>query len=875
MKKKYFIPGLIVMIILLVTFFIKGIYPFGKNYIIWGDMYEQIVPLYYNFYDIVFNGKSVMIDYTGGIASNLIANFAYYIVSPFTLIVLLFKRASIPNAVSIIVLLKIILSAITCNYFLDKKFEKKNNFYKCFFSVVYALSTYNLSMYIITGWIDIVYLFPLLMLGLDKLLNSKKPTMFIVILTLCLIFNFYISLMCIIFIFFITLIYLKIYNKENIGRIITVLGISVVVSLLMSSIILVPVFIQILSSARMGFNFNQLFSSKLGPIIDKLMFLTSTMASVACSILLLKRYKDGNETRKNIKFIVLSALIVGLSLIIEPINKMWHFGSYVSYPYRYGFILIFILIIASFMYINLNDKNKKEHKLLITLTTIIAITLTIIISYKYYPVLQESVNKLSFSYNHKAFFVAVVLATINLITYLVLFKFGNKDGKLTKMFLLANLIVFSFCQSLIYINIDKTAQKFHDTYINMNYISTLKTEAGYHLKQEDNDIIANPGAIINKPMQDYFTSLTDNNMFIEYQKLGYHSYWMNTSSRESNYFLDFVLSNKYLITKNNPDAELYSLYSSKSNLKIYETSMPISKGYILKENKSLENVNSSFENTNIIYKALSNDTTDIMNIYKDFKLVNATYDGKKLSITDKNKEAYLERDFDIKDKKTLYLEIFTSYMNSDKNKLYSCFDIYVNGKLLKSNFYSKDSNASLNLGTFENETVNVKILIKKDIAKNISIKVGLLDRNLLKKYFNDNKYDVDINYTKDCLNVSYNSKTEDILFIPVPYLNGMRAKLNGNDIEIIKVFDGFIGIRLMKGSNNIKIDYTTPGLKLGILFTCIGIIAFVVFIKFYNEIIRINLLHKISYIIYLILYTVLLLVFYIVPFIMFITSFII
>lgn len=76
-------------------------------------------------------------------------------------------------------------------------------------------------------------------------------------------------------------------------------------------------------------------------------------------------------------------------------------------------------------------------------------------------------------------------------------------------------------------------------------------------------------------------------------------------------------------------------------------------------------------------------------------------------------------------------------MNSDKNKLYNCFDIYVNRKLLKSNFYSKDSNASLNLGTFENETVDVKFLIKKDIAKNISIKFGLLDRNLLKKYFND------------------------------------------------------------------------------------------------------------------------------------------
>ena len=286
-------------------------------------------------------------------------------------------------------------------------------------------------------------------------------------------------------------------------------------------------------------------------------------------------------------------------------------------------------------------------------------------------------------------------------------------------------------------------------------------------------------------------------------------------------------------------------------------------------------MNSSFENTNIIYKALSNDTTDIMNIYKDFELVNATYDGKSLDIIDKNKEAYLEKNFDIKDKKTLYLEIFTSYMNSDKNKLYSCFDVYVNGKLLKSNFYSKDSNASLNLGTFENETVNVKILIKKDIAKNISIKFGLLDRNLLKKYFNDNKYDVDVNYTKDCLNVSYDSKSEDILFIPVPYLNGMRAKLNGNNIEIIKVFDGFIGIRLIQGSNNIKINYTTPGLKSGIIFTCIGIIVFVAFTKFYNKIMEVNLLHKISYIIYLTLYTMLLSVFYMVPFIMFITSFII
>jgi uncharacterized membrane protein YfhO len=58
MKKKYFISGLVVAVILLIVFLVKWMYPFGKNYIMWGDMYEQIVPMYYNFYDVIRNGKS-------------------------------------------------------------------------------------------------------------------------------------------------------------------------------------------------------------------------------------------------------------------------------------------------------------------------------------------------------------------------------------------------------------------------------------------------------------------------------------------------------------------------------------------------------------------------------------------------------------------------------------------------------------------------------------------------------------------------------------------------------------------------------------------------------------------------------------------------
>ncbi len=869
MKKKYFISGLIVAVILLIVFLGKGMYPFGKNYIMWGDMYEQIVPLYYNFYDVIRNGKSILIDYTGGIASSFIPNFFYYISSPFTFLVLLFQRNDIPNAVNIIVLLKIVLSAITCNCFLDKKFKDLGDFYKYFFSIIYALSTYNLSLYIITGWIDIVYLFPLLMLGLDELLNLRKPKLFITILSMSLIFNFYISLMCIVFIFFISIIYLKIYKNQNTRKAIASLGLSVLLSLLISSIALIPVFLQILSSARMGVNFSQLGMSKFGPIIDKLMFLTSSMAPMACMLLFLRKYK---QNKTNITFIIMSLLLLGIPIIIEPINKMLHFGSYVCYPYRYGFILMFMLSIFSCMYVNSKDEGDHDNKLLIIISTIISVLLIGIVSYKYYPILQQGVNKLSFSFNHKAFFIAAILAFLNLISYFVIFRFGNKKSAFSKTFLMINLLVFCLSQSFIYIGIDSTSKEFYSNYNNMNYINTFETEAGYHYKQDNSGMISNFGAITNKQTQDYFTSLTNNDVFIEYQKLGYNSYY--TSSTGGNYFTDFILSNKYYITKNKVDEEYYKLYKTNGNLNIYEATLPISKGYILEENKSLKNVKNSFDATNIIYKTVSNSQNEIINIYNDFELENVKYEEEKLEIIDKSKEAYISKTFDISDAKTIYLEAFTSYVNIEKNKLYNCFDIYVNDELLFKDFYNRDNNSVLKLGTFNNEKVEVKVLIKKNISRNVNISFGLLDRKLLRQYFEDNKYEIGINYENNNLNISYNSDNEDILFIPVPYLKGMSATQNGHSTEIIKVFDNFIGIRLKNGENNIKISYTTPGLKISILLSILGIIGTLLFIKFYEKITSCEIFNRLTYITYLVLYIVLLLIFYIVPLFIFILSFI-
>ena len=60
---------------------------------------------------------------------------------------------------------------------------------------------------------------------------------------------------------------------------------------------------------------------------------------------------------------------------------------------------------------------------------------------------------------------------------------------------------------------------------------------------------------------------------------------------------------------------------------------------------------------------------------------------------------------------------------------------------------------------------------------------------------------------------------ENILFFSVPWDEGWSATVNGEPTEVLRVNIGFIGIRVPAGAAEIRLDYTTPGLRLGICIT--------------------------------------------------------
>ena len=55
----------------------------------------------------------------------------------------------------------------------------------------------------------------------------------------------------------------------------------------------------------------------------------------------------------------------------------------------------------------------------------------------------------------------------------------------------------------------------------------------------------------------------------------------------------------------------------------------------------------------------------------------------------------------------------------------------------------------------------------------------------------------------------------------------VKATDNGKSVKVIKVNGMFCGIVLKPGTHNIKLNYTTPGLKIG---ACISLISLIILI---------------------------------------------
>jgi len=870
--KPYFMTSGIVLSILIVVFLFKGIYPFGNNSLIWGDMHDQITAFYYHFYDSIMGDSSLLINFSTSGGINFLGIMAYYILSPLSFITLLVEREKIYLVVSIIIAFKILLCSLTCLYSIRTLFKKIPSLLSVLLAIIYAFSGYAIIMYQITPWIDAMYMFPLIIIGLKKTLDLEKPTMYIVTLTLSLIFSFYVTVMVIIFIFLASLIYLLVYKEDKvlIKKGILALGISTIISLLLSLFIVIPSFLQISVSSRMGSSINTLLNSKTGPITDKLsMFLFGGIIYVGL-LLLLKNYK------KHIKFLsfyIPVLLLVLIPLLIEPINKIWHFGSYAFFPYRFGFISMFLLVFgAAYMFNNyktIRGVYLKRNKLFSIILTLVITVSTFIIIYVNYSNFQASINTLTISRNHLLLLV-LALSTLSSTIGCLIILFLNKE--LNKFALiLISIITFTHItvNTSIYLGMDYEQDKLMSQYEELTSISKDYKDGNYYrVKNEATNMIMNSGMVMKYHTWDHFTSLTDGNNIKSLKKLGYSSMWVKTFSRGGNLFLDSILANKYIITRNKIDNDYYKLVNKYDNLYFYELINNPSYGYLLDRNDSIFDKNNSFEISNSIYKNITGNKENIFEIINDFENKNIKTtncnDNVYYEIIDKDAFNYIETDIKVENSKTLYLEILRSIINNDNYEMYEKFNIYINDKLYKQSAFNENDNGVLYLGTYSDETVNVKIQFIDSVDLN-NITVGVMDNSLYEEFLEQEYIETNVVYKENNILAKVDSKEEKILFLPIVYNDNYTAYNNGKEVEIIKVYDNFIGINLEKGVNEIEISFIPKGLKICLIISFITLLVSVILLSknIYSKLLENKVLYNLAYYVYMFIYLAIVLLVYI------------
>lgn len=174
------------------------------------------------------------------------------------------------------------------------------------------------------------------------------------------------------------------------------------------------------------------------------------------------------------------------------------------------------------------------------------------------------------------------------------------------------------------------------------------------------------------------------------------------------------------------------------------------------------------------------------------------------------------------------------------------FDFYENQYFIPMGFCYDNS-----VGEFGFKTLNYdqrrKILLKymylsdEDIEKYqdilpevFEIEINSLDEDNFINDVEDRKLNTVKNFQIDKRGFSgeIDLFKDNLVFFSVPFERGWKAYVNEEPVEIVKANIGFMAVKCLKGHNQIRFEYMTPGLKDGLIISLVSFVSFSLYCVF-------------------------------------------
>lgn len=846
-----------------------GVHPYGDMSALVLDLNGQYVSYYEMLRDAIWGDGSLIYSWSRNLSGETMGIFGYYLASPFMWIIVLLPRTMMCGAIEIMQLAKIGCCGLAFAYYLRRS-KKASNSSQIIFSVSYALMTYIVVELMNPMWIDGMIWLPVILLGIERLVDEGKMLPFVLPISIMFISHFYIGYM----IGFFSALYFVYYIFSRPGHIVAPgfikagfkFAASAIVSVLSSCIILIPVYSS-LSLGKLEFS-DPSFAVKTQ--FDIYQFLTKLFANsydtvrpeglpmIACgTIVLLLIPLFFLNTKISAKEKIADALLllsVFGSMYVSTVDIAWHGFQVPNWlPYRYSFTFSFIMIIMAFRaFENLEGVSFKE----VCVTAFGWVCALAVLSQ------QE--------YEHMYLWETVWYSVLAIVVFAALIYLAKKYPEawmklIVAVFVCIEVFINAFYTvwSIDYDVVYSTYSSYQDYFIDGREIVSQVEEADDGLFRMEKTF----HRTVNDPLGMGFagishSSSTMNTPVLKMLKtLGYGMQGHYTKYTGDTVITDSLFGIKYIMYKPDaitasPDprelnrqeyqnelkkpADIYSVYltpeqTGVDDIVVYENPYALSVGYMA-DYDILECVldsNDPITNQQKLLKALTGEgRVSVFNrVYPYFTdttncTTATTGDHIMYTTAVEGKDSYVEFTLKIDNDYPMYAFFPTIYQRQCNMWIKADSWDIVNYAFCDY-FFTGEHYSILDIGSYEEgETVKLRMTLANGEA---------IFSDVLFYYLDTDEYENDIysrladeqwnitEHTDTHLYGTVEAKQDGILFTTIPYEPGWTILVDGKETEPVKLLDSFIGIELTEGEHTVEMTFWPEYLTLAIIVELVGL----------------------------------------------------
>lgn len=389
----YSVVFMITAISMVVLCYLKGIVPFGsKGSMAIMDAQIQYLDFFAYLKDVLNGTQKISYTFNRTLGGNNIAVFAYYLSSPFNLLVAFFRKDQLQAFFTVIVILKLSMAPMTCSIFLRNRFKNLETAVVMVLSLGYGMMQYNIAQASNIMWLDGVYMLPLILLGVHQLVTENKKALLMAAAGIALVFNWYSAAIDFLFSviwFMYEVLLITPVERSNIKKMVdhTIrYCIAMGTALMIGAFLFLPAalamsdgkgnveWIPILGIYGWGniFSFIQRFELGSRSEYGSVSLYCGSLAVIGCIAYML--CKKINRNKKILHSILLAFV---LSLFYIPVF-VWGFSllkAVGSYWYRYSYIGIITLIVVAAEFFSVKDQETDTRALMWKATAVAVLVL--------------------------------------------------------------------------------------------------------------------------------------------------------------------------------------------------------------------------------------------------------------------------------------------------------------------------------------------------------------------------------------------------------------------------------------------------------------------------------------------------------------------